>query len=287
MTGTEKRNALFLIAMLMVIVVILAGSLSKLELQPGIPLPEIQDNEMIMAVPDRGPVEPLSINRFFSIFFGILLGCSVLYMLYQLIRGASWHDILAFLRTLAVIALISTIVLTVVLMAPVSTSAPDVPVVLPTPIPQETAPLGPVPPILLWIVGFALLATTIAIAVWIYRSVTKKDAVIDLVVREAEKARQDLLIGIGLKDVIIRCYKAMSAALERERGIERDQYMTTLEFEERLKTAGVPEEPVRELTRLFNMARYGNWQPGSDDERKAIQCFETIARFSQEGWEAG
>lgn len=282
MTGSEKRNAVFLLTALLTAVILLAFGLPGLELQPGMPLPEMQENQVVAAMPDSGPLEPLSINRFFATFLGILLVCSIIYTIYRLFRGANWHDILAVLRIIIIVAVVATVVILVVLMAPVSEGVPEVQVVLPTPIPPETSPLGPVPPILLWVVGFALLVTGLAIAVWIYRSAIKRETAIDLVAHEAEKARQDLLLGIGLKDVILKCYRAMSMALERERGIERDQSMTTLEFEEKLTAAGVPAGPVNELTRLFNLARYGNWQPAVDDERRAIDCFETIASYSRE-----
>ncbi|NLF52783.1 MAG: DUF4129 domain-containing protein [Leptolinea sp.] len=282
MTGLERRNALLLLTILLVAVFVLAVSFSSLELQPGMPLPELQENEVIVSLPDNGPLEPLSINQFFKIFFGILLACSIAYMLYQLFRGASWRNVLAILRVLVIVTLIMSVVVIVVLMMPVSSSKPEVQVMLPTPKPLETAPLGPVPPVLIWIVGIALLATGITIVVWIYRASAKQGTAIDMVMREAEKARQDLLIGIGLKDVILKCYRAMSMALETERGIERDQSMTTLEFEEKLTAAGIPSGPVCELTHLFNLARYGNWQPDAEDERRAILCFETIAKFSCE-----
>ena len=103
----------------------------------------------------------------------------------------------------------------------------------------------------------------------------------DLVGLEAEKARQALKTGVHLKDVIIHCYIQMSLALKQEQGIERKDFMTTGEFEDLLENAGVPHEPIHQLTGLFDAVRYGNWQPNPVDEQKAIQCLEAIMLYSR------
>ena len=80
---------------------------------------------------------------------------------------------------------------------------------------------------------------------------------------EAEKAWQALITGLDLKDVIVKCYRQMSLALEKEQGIERKDFMTTREFENLLEAAGIPHDPIHQLTQLFEAVRYGNWQPQS------------------------
>jgi hypothetical protein len=72
----------------------------------------------------------------------------------------------------------------------------------------------------------------------------------------------------------------MSQALKKGRGIERDASMTTGEFEASLEAAGIPHEPIHQLTRLFDAVRYGNWQPGPAEKQKAIQCLEAIMIYS-------
>ena len=57
--------------------------------------------------------------------------------------------------------------------------------------------------------------------------------------------------------------------------------MTTGEFEELLEEAGVPHDPIHELTRLFEAARYGNWQSNPVDEQKAINSLEAIMLYCQ------
>jgi hypothetical protein len=102
---------------------------------------------------------------------------------------------------------------------------------------------------------------------------------------EAEKAWQELIAGVGLKGVIIKCYRQMSLALEKEQGIERKEFMTTGEFEDLLEAAGFPSAPLHRLTRLFEAVRYGNWQPNPLDEQNAIDCLGAIMLFSRKAKE--
>jgi hypothetical protein len=44
--------------------------------------------------------------------------------------------------------------------------------------------------------------------------------------------------------------------------------MTTGEFENLLETAGLPHDPIHQLTQLFDAVRYGNWKPNPADEQK-------------------
>ena len=104
---------------------------------------------------------------------------------------------------------------------------------------------------------------------------------IDVLGLEAEKARQKLKTGLGLQAVIIKCYRQMSLALAEEQGIEREDFMTTREFENLLEVIGVPRDPVHQLTQLFEAVRYGNWQPNPIDEQKAIHCLEAIMLYSR------
>jgi hypothetical protein len=137
-----------------------------------------------------------------------------------------------------------------------------------------------VPTPLLWLVGSGLFVISVLAGVWIFASRPAKP--IDLVGSEAEKAWQALQTGSDLKDVIIRCYRQMSLALNKAQGIERKDFMTTGEFESVLEAAGIPHEPIHQLTRLFDAVRYGNWQPNAADEKRAIQCLESIMLYCRE-----
>jgi hypothetical protein len=74
----------------------------------------------------------------------------------------------------------------------------------------------------------------------------------------------------------------MSQAVKQEQGIVRKDFMTTGEFERLLEAAGMPHEPIHQLTRLFDAVRYGNWQAGAAEEQRAIQCLEAIMQASRD-----
>jgi hypothetical protein len=281
MIGIEKRKALLFIILVTIITIILAASLPSMELKPGMPPPDVENNEVKVSSPSGAITETIPINRFLIILTCLIAAGFFLYSLYRVLKGSNWRDILGVLKTLLVIVILVSVVMFIVLSMPHTTSTVLVEEQLPTPAPPVTAPLGPVPPILLWIVGGCLLALGILIAIWLYRSTLGKQDESDLIMQEAEKARQSILLGVGLKDVIIQCYRQMSLVLQENRGISRKDFMTTLEFEETLASAGFPLAPIHDLTQMFNAARYGNWQPSSGDEQKAIQCFESITSFNR------
>jgi hypothetical protein len=146
--------------------------------------------------------------------------------------------------------------------------------------PGVTSPLGAAPPSLLWLVGIGLLIMTVLAAVWMFTP-ARQAGPLDRLGLEAEKARQALISGEGLKDVIINCYRQMSLTMKQDQGIEREEFMTTGEFETVMASAGIPHEPIHQLTRLFEAVRYGHWQPDAGDEQQAIQCLEAIMVHSR------
>lgn len=280
MTGSVKRQTLVWLGLVMIITAIIAASLPQLELQSGMPLPRLE-NDGVMVPVEGEPIEFISVNKFALVFFVILVAGSLLYVLYKLLRGAEWKSLPAFIGPILVISLIviGLVFLIMRLFKAESATVMDLP--MPTPEPLVTAPLGPVPPLLLWLVGIGLAATGIFIGVWLFNSSRGRATALDLVGLEAEQAWQKLKTGLDLKDVIIKCYRQMSLALAEEQGLEREDFMTTREFENLLEAAGVPHDPIHQLTQLFEAVRYGNWQPNPTDEQKAIHCLEAIVLYSR------
>ncbi|MBN1305192.1 MAG: DUF4129 domain-containing protein [Anaerolineales bacterium] len=92
-------------------------------------------------------------------------------------------------------------------------------------------------------------------------------------------AIEKISAGEDVNDAVIRCYLQMSAAVDRKRGLQRKLTMTPAEFSKRLEQAGLPVEPVRQLTRLFEKARYG--QSGSDqtEANQALSCLQAVLRY--------
>ena len=280
MTGSVKRKTLILLGLVMIITAIIAASLPQLELQPGMPLPKVE-NDQVVAPTEAEPVALISANKFTTMFFVILLAGSLLYVLSQLLRGAGWKSLPGFIWPALVISLIVSGVVFLIMRLFKSESSTVMELPMPTPAPLLTSPLGPVPPLLLWLVGIGLLAAGTLIGVWLFTSSRNRATTIDIVGLEAEEAWQKLKTGLDLKDVIIKCYRQMSLALAKEQGIEREDFMTTREFENLLEAAGVPHDPIHQLTQLFEAVRYGNWQPNPIDEQKAIHCLEAIMLYSR------
>jgi len=88
--------------------------------------------------------------------------------------------------------------------------------------------------------------------------------------------------GLDFKNVIVQCYQQMSAALQKEQGIELEDTMTAREFEHLLEAKGLPRDPVHQLTQLFEAARYSLQQFTPADEQKAFDCLSVIVQFSHE-----
>jgi hypothetical protein len=133
-----------------------------------------------------------------------------------------------------------------------------------------------------WLIGIGLLSISIVMGVRIFGLPSKRTTTLSRIGLEAEKAWQALQTGRTVKDVIIRCYRQMSLVLEKEQGIERQDSMTTREFEKFLEAAGLPRDPIHQLTQLFEAVRYGDGQPNPMDKQTAIRSLEAIILYSRE-----
>ena len=124
-----------------------------------------------------------------------------------------------------------------------------------------------------------LIPLTLAWLFWLrWRGNRRKGAPLELLAEEAQQALTRLQGGHNLKDTIMRCYAEMSQALQKERGIERQQAMTPREFEHYLAQSGLRDEHIRQLTRLFENVRYGGKTPGQREEQEAVACLQAIVQ---------
>lgn len=102
----------------------------------------------------------------------------------------------------------------------------------------------------------------------------------------AGKAAADLRSGAVLRDTVLRCYREMSELLARRQHIPEERYraLTPREFETLLRKAGVRDEHITQLSRLFERVRYGGRRTTPKEERAAIECLEAIER-AYGGWD--
>jgi hypothetical protein len=78
--------------------------------------------------------------------------------------------------------------------------------------------------------------------------------------------------------VIVNCYLRMSDVVADKRRLQREIAMTPQEFAVRLERAGLPGDPVRRLTGLFEMVRYGDRKSAPRDVTEAVNCLNAILR---------
>ncbi|MFQ5408297.1 MAG: DUF4129 domain-containing protein [Anaerolineales bacterium] len=97
-----------------------------------------------------------------------------------------------------------------------------------------------------------------------------------LVAAQACDALEDLHSGADLKDTVLRCYVQMVGVFDRNHGLARTQAMTAREFERTLAAAGVTDDHVRRLTRLFESVRYGAHRPDAAARQEARDCLQAI-----------
>lgn len=127
-------------------------------------------------------------------------------------------------------------------------------------------------------IAIAVLAAVFVILLaWIIskRRKTAPDTM-DQLAETARNALDSLKSGAGLEDVVIRCYVEMSHILGAERSIHRAPAYTPREFETELIEHGLPAEPVRSLTRLFEDVRYGHEKAGEAEQQRAIGSLDAI-----------
>jgi hypothetical protein len=277
MTGSTKRRTLLLLGLAILLTMLIAANLPQLEFQPGMPLPRLEEGQLVAVPVAAAPFVSISASTFILVLIALFLTGTALVVVVQLLRGADWKLILSVLRHMLIVSLFIGCLVSMIMLLPGSVIDTPAQIQIPTPTPQPliTSPLGSAPPLLLWLVGVGLLGITVLAAVWMFTP-SRQAHPLELLGLEAERARQALVDGQGLKDVIVHCYRQMSLAMKQEKGIEREDYMTTGEFETVMESAGIPHEPVHQLTRLFEAVRYGHWQPGAEDEQHAIKSLEAI-----------
>ena len=150
-------------------------------------------------------------------------------------------------------------------------------------LPGELAtPFNPIPPQwLTLVVSLGLVAFIVAVIISIARFVMSRrsssGSPMQHLAKEASDAVEILQAGTDLKNIVIRSYYKMACIAGKLKGVRRNSGMTAQEFEQSLKDAGLPKEPLRQLTQLFEDVRYGTKVPSEKEERQAVRCLTAIA----------
>lgn len=224
---------------------------------------------------------PYTLPLVIQVIFGLALFGFIVFWISGLIRYSDKKHFIRF--GLAVLLL-----LVVYLIFPrstsdiqISTSGQEPSVEMPVQADYEIAPIGDPPEALIWVVagvlGIALLAGIIYYGFRTYSQWKVSSALR----QEVETALQEVYDGGDLRNIIMRCYQQMMNIVKMEHGIERDAALTPREFERLLEARGVPADPIRLLTSLFERVRYGSKPTSEADEREAVACLTSIQAACQ------
>lgn len=274
-----KRRALILLIAALVAAILLAASLSNLELTAGQPFPgagNASSNEVEAARPTA-----VAASDALPLVQGVLAAILLVLLILLLIRLVSMTT----LRRVAGLgtALILTLILLISLprfpggkpiSLPSESVKPGVPL---TPVP--TSPLGDPPEQLVWVVAVAVLLGAAVAVLTALRRHPRGASVSEQLQQAAERAVQAIDAGAEATNVVVRCYLEMLRIIQLERGVERTRNMTAREFEDFLEGRGLPSLPLMRLRSVFEDVRYGNRLITRDEEQLALDSLGDIAAF--------
>jgi hypothetical protein len=69
----------------------------------------------------------------------------------------------------------------------------------------------------------------------------------------------------------------MNRIAKEHRGLQREDSLTAREFTDYLVRAGLPKEPVQNLTALFEEVRYGHKTYSDEEAQVAVNSLQAIA----------
>ena len=148
--------------------------------------------------------------------------------------------------------------------------------------PAETFNPDEVSPFWGYLISFGLILLAGIALWWLWRVWDQARQITDTPQEELQRivraSLDDLAEGAAWEDVIIRSYVEMGVVVNERRGIARDVEMTPHEFAQRLVSAGLPANPVHELTRLFERVRYSPHIADEQEMARAVACLEEIAK---------
>jgi len=281
MSDDAKRKGLIFLLLVASLMVLIAATLPYLELKPGIPLPKWEGGTMPTPT-DSQPDVTISLNTFFKALLEVVGIIVAVYCIYKFLKGVPWKEFIGPALRIALLVALTIVILFAFANLPITPGAPAAEVLPPELKLAEGPPLGSPPAFLVWLVWIGLGIMLVVSGVWFSKRRTQDRRAGDPVTVEAEYALQALLQGLDFRNVIVQCYQQMSAALQKEQGIELENSMTLREFERLLEAKGLPREPVHQLTQLFEAARYSLRQFTLAEEQTAFECLNTIVHFSRE-----
>lgn len=275
---TKRHLALALLALVIIIVALMASSLSNLELRPGRIVPG-------GSVMDLGGSSVSSwgwILEKYETFLKILLILAPFAVIASLLIPRGRRGLLIFGIILIAIFLFKQLPLKDIKLEMPQMEIQGQPKYRP---PQDTVPESiPDPPKwLVFLISIIVSALILGLAYFLWQRFRPRPTPLTQVAEEVKKAIEDIHSGADLKEGVLRCYFEMSRVINEQRGIKRNQAMTAREFEMRLEKAGLPGVHVERLTRLFEKVRYGGKDLDETEEKEALSCLNSILDVCERG----
>jgi hypothetical protein len=284
MTTRTRQIALLLFAAALVAVLLLAASLSDVQLQAGGAFPCASGNggapSAVTGASDSGSSGSVVV---IEAVLGVLVLVFLVYLPARLAGLLNLRNVLRLVGGLVLLVALLGLLPRVLPGAelPPPQEAPSA--ATPPSFAYPVSPLGQPPAGFRWLTAAGLVAGGVLLVVLILRRPQKAQAPADALRQEAEKALGELQAGGDFQNVIIRSYLQMMELLRAEQKLERRQSMTPREFEDWLESRGIPAQPLQRLTRLFETVRYGNERLTSQDEQAGRDCLVQITQYCRPG----
>ena len=277
-----KKEILIFLTAAIILTLLLSTGLSNIAFKKGMPLPSMDLGQGTVSMSGENINVVAPVSDFAKIILIITVIVAFIILAYKIIKRINWKDFgSGFLYIFLIIFAIFGIVFAILFFLPHSTIQISK-LIFTSPEEQQLSPLGKAPNILVIFIAFILVCLLVLLIVIILRRKKQNTDTPYMIELEAMNAINEIQNGKDLKDVIIRCYHKMCIALQDEQELMREESMTVEEFEKRIEEAGAPQKSVRQLTRLFEAVRYGNWNPGQVDKKNAIKCFNNIIQYFSE-----
>ena len=286
MSKREFRILIFL-GLAIAAMIVLSAGLSQLEFSPERPLPQFRPSP-VQAIDNSklgGGDILLAIFRAFLALSLVLLPVLIVYLIISPKARK---------RVLQQLVLSSFLVLLFYLLTrqihptardqPVELAggAPALPEGSAVPMPEFVAAPPPWLGIVIsLLIALIIVGVLVGLALLVARRRRSSDTAFQQLARSAQDTLDALQGGADLKNAVIRCYLEMSRVVRERRGLQRQADMTPHEFQNELEKAGLPGEPVRQLTRLFEDVRYGDKAPGEREGQQAVVCLQAIVEAAR------
>ena len=292
----SRRNIvrLALLGVSVVALLLLAMTLSRLTMDPGVPFAQIwkfimdqfRREGIVGGMPGASPASEGLIKVMRTLFFIVLLMFPIAIIMTMIDRELRKRVVSAIIRMIIIFTLLGLFIerqseLTQELEEAIPGNALEGEMLDAQSFTDEEFSAARVPPWIVWLLSLlvGLILAGIVVAV-VNRARRGRGGVAEPWIELADRAQaaiQEIHLGGDLRGSILRCYIEMNRIVRESRGVRRASTMTAREFEDALVRAKLPAGPVDRLTTLFERARYGVGDSTPQEESDAIASLQAIA----------